>query len=337
VVGPEHHRGLTGGFPGTQRIDVFAYCEEMADAWGRRRAVAVTLAIELLLAGVVFGAARVSSPSLGPDYVDFSSPGAAMAAPAEAGFTWDCGRNESGHLSTANVVVTPGKPGSPHHVHDYLGNRSVDVGSTVDSLAGAATTCTNGDESSYYWPVLRTVREGESDHGGAIQVAASVTLTYYANPRGPVLPMPRFLRGAVGDAYAVTNGGALAAPVWSCEGAGSRRTLNYPICAQGRRVLRVFDFPSCWDGRRIDSTGHRRHLVFPQPGGGCPLGTFAVPRLEIVVAYDIPRGTRYRIDSFDEQRHSPRTDHAFFVNLMPDALMEHVADCLNSVAGRREC
>nr|BFE77047.1 hypothetical protein GCM10020092_103480 [Actinoplanes digitatis] len=72
--------------------------------------------------------------------------------------------------------------------------------------------------------------------------------------------------------------------------------------------------------------------MFPAPGGGCPISTFAVPHLRIVVAYDIAKGTRYRIDSFEAQRHSPLTDHAFFVNLMPSALMREIVRCLN--AGR---
>jgi hypothetical protein len=302
----------------------------MADAWSRRRAVALTLAIELLLAGAVFGAARVTSPPLGPDYVDIAAVPAGAAPAAVASYSWDCGRNEIGHRNTANIVVTPRKAGAIHHVHDYIGNLSVAVGSTVESLPGGGTTCANGDESTYYWPVLRTVRDGDSPHGGPIQVAASVTLTWYGNSREPVLPMPRMLRGAVGDAYAMTDGGALAAPVWSCQGSESRRTLRYPICDAGKRVLRIFDFPSCWDGRRVDSKGHRQQLVYPEAGGGCPISTFAVPRLEIVVGYDIPRGTRYRIDAFDNQRHSPRTDHAFFVNLMPDALGERIAAGLNA-------
>ena len=303
----------------------------MADAWGRRRAVALTLAIEIVLAGVVIGAARVTSPQLGSDYVDIAAvPVAEQPVAAPGSYTWDCGRNEIGHRNTANLVVTPGRPGPVHHVHDYVGNRSVTASSTVESLAGAPTTCRNGDRSTYYWPVLRV--GGAGGHGGAIQVPAAVTLKFHGNSRTPVVPMPRLLRGAVGGAYAFTNGGAQAAPVWSCSGAPDRRTLRYPVCPAGERVLRVFDFPSCWDGRRADSEGHRKHLVFPEPGGGCPVGTFPVPRLELTVAYDVPRGARYRIDTFDDQRHSPRTDHAFFVNLMPAGLMEQIARCLN--AGR---
>ncbi|MEV4637793.1 DUF1996 domain-containing protein [Actinoplanes sp. NPDC049548] len=296
----------------------------MADAWGRRPVVAVTLAIEIVLAGVAIGAARATTPDLGPDYVAIKNVTPAPAAPATFSYAWDCGHNEAGHRNTANIVVTPGRPGPPHHVHEYVGNLAVGVASTVDDLSGGPTTCRNGDRSTYYWPVLRT---------DTVQVPTSVTLTFYGNSRSPVVQMPRLLRGTVGDARAFTNGGARASPVWSCSGEERRRSLRYPICRTGERVLRIFDFPSCWDGRRVDAPDHRAQLIQPQPGGGCPESTFAVPRLEIVVAYALPRGTPYRIDSFDDERHSPRTDHAFFVNLMPDALMNAVVECLNTGRG----
>lgn len=302
-------------------------------AEGRRRAAAWALAIELLLAGVAIAAGLLRRPDLGADYVDIDR---VAAVPEDAGpgaYSWDCGRNANGHRNTGNVVVTPGRTGPVHHLHDYLGNLSVEIRSTVPSLVGGGTTCTNGDESTYYWPVLRTVGPEDGPHGGTIQVAASVSFTYLGNPRGPVVEMPRFLRGAVGDAYAVTNGGARASAVWSCSGSPERRALRYVVCPRGERVLRVFDFPSCWDGRRVDSDDHRRHLVLPAPGGGCPISTFAVPRLRIVAAYDIAPGTRYRIDAFDAQRHSPLTDHALFVNLMPDALMSEIVRCLNAGRG----
>ena len=48
------------------------------------------------------------------------------------------------------------------------------------------------------------------------------------------------------------------------------------------------------------------------------------------VAYDVPTGRPYAIDSFPEQEHDPRTDHAMFVNVMPVELMDRVTTCLNS-------
>jgi hypothetical protein len=279
-------------------------------------------------AGVWWVAAR-SAPG-DPNYLDIGAAGPAAVQPATSSYSWSCGRNEERHLNTANFVVTPGVPGPEHHVHDYVGNVSTDVDSTDNSLAAAGTTCANGDRSTYYWPVLRTgARAGTAEHG-TIQTAAAVTLTVYGNPSSPVVAMPRLLRGATGDARAATTPSNLARPSWTCSGTPQRRTDRYPLCPRGDQVMRVFDFPSCWDGRRVDSADHRAHLGFPAAGGACPEGTFAVPRLRITLAYARPPGTRYAIDGFPEQRNSPVTDHAFFVNLMPDPLMARVVRCLNT-------
>ncbi|MEV4629397.1 DUF1996 domain-containing protein [Micromonospora sp. NPDC049523] len=332
----------------------------MTKAVAARRG-ALALALALVVIGAVFGvrvAADAGSPApsaaalLGPDYVDIRTVRGGGAEPAPVAgaatgtYSWDCGRNEIGHRNTANVVVVPGMPGPVHHVHDYVGNLSTDVSSTVDSLAGGGTTCANGDESTYYWPVLRTLPAAQAEHtaghpGGApgapvtehageIQLPVSLTLTFHGNPRTQVIPMPSLLRATMGDAVAITNGGARAQATWTCSDTPQLRTTRYPVCAAGQRVTRVFDFPSCWDGRQVDSTDHRQHLVFPVAGGGCPVATFAVPRLRLVATYDLPAGTRYRIDAFDGQRNSPLTDHAFFVNLMPEPVMAQVVRCLNA-------
>ncbi|MFI6761185.1 DUF1996 domain-containing protein [Micromonospora sp. NPDC050417] len=326
----------------------------------RRSTLALVLA--LVVIGVGFGlrtAADAGSPPpsaaalLGPDYVDIATVPGGQVDPdpvpgaATGTYTWDCGRNANGHRNTANVVVVPGMPGPVHHVHDYVGNLSTDVDSTVDSLVGGDTTCANGDKSTYYWPVLRTLPDGHGEHAaptvgqgaqpgapvehlGEIQLPVSFTLTFYGNPRTPVIPMPSLLRATMGDAVAITNGGARARATWTCSDTPDRRTTRYPVCGPGRQVVRVFDFPSCWDGRRLDSADHRQHLVFPVAGGGCPVATFAVPRLRLVASYDLPPGTRYQIDAFDGQHNSPLTDHAFFVNLFPAPLMAQVVRCLNA-------
>ncbi|GLI01417.1 hypothetical protein Pa4123_66930 [Phytohabitans aurantiacus] len=242
-------------------------------------------------------------------------------------FTWSCGRNLEGHRNTANYVVAPGVPGPPHHVHDYVGNLSTGLDSTDATLAAADTTCTNGDKSTYYWPVLRKGVRADTGHG-EIEVPLSVTLTAYPDPNSEVVAMPRLMRATTGDARAATHDTGLARPTWTCAGGGSLGT-RYPLCPRGARVLRVFDFPSCWDGRRVDSPDHRAHLVFPGQQG-CPSGTFAVPRLRLVVAYSRPDGDRFAIDGFPDQRGNPVTDHAFLVNLMSEKLMTRIVKCLNT-------
>jgi hypothetical protein len=212
-----------------------------------------------------------------------------------------------------------------------VGNLSTDATSTDASLAAAPTTCRNGDRSSYYWPVLR--RSGGGEHGPILR-PASVLVEFRGNPYSPVVAMPRFLRIITGDPEALTaKPPRQTRTAWSCSGSTDRHTDHYPLCPAGTLLLRVFDFPSCWDGRHTDSPTHRSHVTFPAANGVCAGDSYPVPALHLEVAYDLPAETRVVVDSFPEQKHSPRTDHAGFVNVMTDAQMAAVVDCLN--AGRR--
>jgi uncharacterized protein DUF1996 len=294
-----------------------------------RTAIAAVLAVELALVAVSAALGAWSDAGPPPAYVDIRVvPARPVAAPAGS-YSWSCGRNAEGHRNSANVVVGPGSTGHVHHLHDYVGNRAVDARTVLDRLPGGPTTCGNGDASTYFWPVLRL------DGGrGAVQTPAAVTLTYHAATAQPVVAPPPLLRGTVGDAFAVTNGGARAVATWSCAGTPERRTTRYPVCPAGDRVTRTYDFPSCWDGRRLDSPNHRAHLGFPGPDRLCPHGTFAVPALRVTVAYALPPDARYAIDAFPGQRNDPSTDHAFFVNAAPAPVLAEVVRCLNA---RRDC
>ena len=286
--------------------------------------LAAALAVEtVLLAGALTAGGWAASP--GPDRQDIADAPPAGTVPAGPGrYVFDCGTNTEGHRNTANVVVTPGVLGPEHHVHDYVGNLSTDLDSTDESLLRAPTSCTNGDLSSVYWPVLRAGGEHS-----AIRTASSVRMEYLAAAAGPVVAPPRGLRAMTGDARAET-GGTSGIRAWTCEGAEDRRTDRYPRCPPGAEVRRVFEFPSCWDGLHTDSAGHRRHLRFPEPGGSCRRGTFAVPRLRVTVGYQVTGD--FTVDAFPEQHRSPRTDHGIAIMLAPDRLMTTIVDCLN--AGR---
>ncbi|AXK33347.1 DUF1996 domain-containing protein [Streptomyces armeniacus] len=104
------------------------------------------------------------------DFVDITTVQPNAPAPEEGenassgSFTTECGRNENGHFNSDNVIAAPGVANGAHHVHDYVGNVSTDAFSTDESLAAADTTCENGDLSSHYWPVLRSLN-GAQDQG----------------------------------------------------------------------------------------------------------------------------------------------------------------------------
>ncbi|GAA4527782.1 DUF1996 domain-containing protein [Amycolatopsis samaneae] len=80
-------------------------------------------------------------------------------------FTVDCGRNEEGHFNPDNFIAQPGIRNGAQHLHDYVGNLSTNADSTDESLLAAGTTCKNGDQSTYFWPVVR-IDTGDENDGG---------------------------------------------------------------------------------------------------------------------------------------------------------------------------
>ncbi|MFI6099654.1 DUF1996 domain-containing protein [Lentzea sp. NPDC051213] len=251
----------------------------------------------------------------------------------------DCGTNADRHLNADNPVVSPGIPFGAHHTHEYVGNKSADAMSTNASLAAAPSTCEKNDLSSYYWPVLRLTdgaghdahADGGGLHGntGEVLRPKSVEIRYEGNPVSAVLPMPRFLRLITGDPMAFTNGyGEKVRAQWGCADRPGRYTTKYPLCGNAT-TLRGYEFASCWDGSNTDSASHRTHVVFPLASGGCPAKTFPIPRLRVTIGYDIPAGRPFAIDSFPEELRDPATDHAMFINVMPEVLMTELVGHLN--------
>ncbi|WP_046776573.1 DUF1996 domain-containing protein [Streptomyces yangpuensis] len=260
-------------------------------------------------------------------------------------FSVQCGRNENKHFNPDNVIVAPGVSNGAHHMHDYVGNVSTDAFSTNDSLARAGTTCNNGDQSTYYWPVLR-LRDGKAERDakapgggqdgnvGTILQPKQVTIDFKGNPTGKVTAMPRFLRIITGDAKAFSNGNANANASWSCTGFEDRQLKDkYPICPKGSDVVRTFTFQSCWDGRNADSANHRTHVAFADNNGRCKNGFKPIPQLVQRIVYGVSPGARFAVDSFPEQLHKPVTDHGDFINVMSNGLMNKAVSCINE--GRR--
>ncbi|MFF7484586.1 DUF1996 domain-containing protein [Streptomyces luteogriseus] len=266
---------------------------------------------------------------------------------SKGAFKTRCGVNAEGRHNSDNVIVAPGVGNGAHHTHDYVGAIGVDAFTTDDTLAAADTTCTNGDRSTYYWPVLRD-RGGieQADAGkpgggaegntGKILTPTSASLTFVGSPTTKVVAMPRFLRIITGDAKANANGGANANAAWSCTGFENRVQLKdkYPICPAGSEVVRTERFQSCWDGRNTDSANHRSHVAFADARGRCPAGFKAVPQLVQRLTYSgLAGSTAFAVDSFPESLHKPITDHGDFINAMPERLMKQAVSCINS--GRR--
>jgi hypothetical protein len=303
--------------------------------------------LRMMLLSVALVAAACSAEGAVPaagQYIPIEQvPIAAVPTPgpdeSSGSYASSCGRNAERHVNADNVLISPGVRNGAHHTHEYVGNTTTDAFSTSESLAAGDTTCSDGDLSAYFWPVLRLTdtaghdehAEGGGVHGntGLVIEPKSVDVTFHGSPVSPVVPMPRFLRMITGNPSAATSAGLNANAKWSCGGYLDRVTMKYPRCPEGHEVVRTFDFPSCWDGRNIDSASHRDHTVFPGSNGACPPQTFPIPRLRLTATYDVPHGRPYAVDSFPEEHRDPMTDHAMFVNVFPDDLMSQVTACVN--------
>ncbi|WP_371645466.1 MULTISPECIES: DUF1996 domain-containing protein [unclassified Streptomyces] len=303
------------------------------------------------------GAAAQAAPQAkgGPARSDFVAIGnvkpnvrkpAAGGGASTGSLAVQCGRNENNHFNPDNVIVAPGVSNGAHHMHDYVGNKITDAFSTNNSLAAAGTTCTNGDQSAYYWPVLR-LRDGKTEKDakapgggqdaniGTILKPKQVTIEFKGSPVSKVTAMPRFMRIITGDAKALTNGNGNANASWSCTGFENRQLKDkYPVCPKGSDVVRTFNFQSCWDGKNIDSANHRTHVAFADANGNCKKGFKAIPQLVQRIVYSVPAGSQFAVDSFPEQLHKPATDHGDFINVMSNGLMANAVNCIN---GGRAC
>ena len=272
--------------------------------------------------------------------VDPGSEGDGGRFSAAGTFRVDCGTNADGsHRNSDNIVLGPGKRNAAQHVHDYVGTTATTFASSDEELRSTSTTCTNGDHSTYYWPVIRDLNStgpdafddggGLDGNFGSVLPAASVDLTFHGNPTDDVVAAPQGLRLATGDAKAGTNGEANANAQWTCTGFEDRTTTRYPLCPQGSSLVRILDFPSCWDGENTDSDDHRSHVAFPEEDGTCDGGTVPIPALRMTLTYDRPDGRAFALDSFPDQQHDPVTDHASSINLMPSRLMDRAVGCIN--------
>ncbi|MGW4130928.1 DUF1996 domain-containing protein [Amycolatopsis japonica] len=263
-----------------------------------------------------------------------AKPTVPAAAPRTGAATgtrrFECGRNVEGIHNSDNLITQPGVAGGAHHLHDYVGNMPTNAFSTEQTLALAPTTCEDGDRSTYYWPVLRLRSEHGHQDPTTVVTPSSVLVQYRGNATTKVFAMPPFLRMMVGNPRAYTQPSLTTASAnWTCSGSRDRTTVLYPRCPAGQQVVRVFDFPNCWKGDGKDSANHRSHMEYPMATGACPASTVPVPQLHLEVGYALPADVDYYLDTLPSEQGSSSTDHADFINVMPDALMADLVRCLN--------
>jgi hypothetical protein len=152
--------------------------------WGDSKAARYTLAAAMLAATGALTVAFVSSGGRGSadaatnlaDYLPIEKVAPNVVKPqpgpgaAKGRFTVDCGTNGNGKFSPDNPVAQPGIKNGAEHVHDFVGNLAITADSSNDDLNASGTTCTNGDKSSYFWPVVR-IDKSVRANGDAVRQA----------------------------------------------------------------------------------------------------------------------------------------------------------------------
>lgn len=263
------------------------------------RSALVLLILATVGASVVFGATQVAA-----------SP-AAPSAEAKGVFIVNC---PFSHRKQVDPIVNPGTPSA--HMHDFMGNRSIDSTSTFASASAAATTCAlSGDRAGYWSPSL------VAPNGSFVAVRRA--LVYYRNnptKYGTTTAFPpnfRLIAGGVG--VGPPNAG------WSCEQDASSMQATPVSCGSGLMVLHV-KFPNCWDGVNTDSQNHRSHVVYPS-SSGCPSShPVKVPEIFLHVRYAPgASGSAYRLSDGTQ---SPHAD--FWNTWQQPSLVQKINECLRA-------
>jgi hypothetical protein len=217
----------------------------------------------------------LSAPSAGPAAI----VQAREPFPGGPHFVLGCGFS---HRNNDDPIVFPGHPGHSHN-HTYIGNFSVDSGTTPASLLGGRTSCEFDADSSAYWaPTL---------YAGRRAVVPIAGFVYYVKRTSTdVVPHPAGLEMIAGNA-AARGPQRKEIAAWSCaELGGGPRFAVIPACARNHLVQVQITFPSCWNGTATDSPDHKRHMAYAS-AGRCPAShPVALPTVVLILLYPELRG-----------------------------------------------
>jgi hypothetical protein len=228
------------------------------------------------------------------------------------------------HRAPDDPIVSPEKPGASHD-HSFVGNRTTNAFSTLDSLLGGRTTCRRSGETAAYWmPTLYV--------DGSAVAPTEATIYYRRRTLKSVTAPPAGFKMIAGDSMASAPQGQ-GVTFWNCGLAVNLPASSAPpACPAGRgSALRLHvTFPSCWNGVSLDSPNHKQHVAYPM-NGRCPSGyDVAIPQISLIYRYPVTGSHGFALASG-----SVYSAHADFFNAWDqNALAGLVDSCLN---GLRHC
>jgi hypothetical protein len=230
-------------------------------------------------------------------------------------------------------IVYPREEGQAAHTHAFMGSKSVNSDSTVDSLSAAASTCqTPQDHSAYWFPALESGKDNK-----IINPVGPQTIYYKSGiyDYQAVQPFPKGLRFEVGNPMATTaqfeqSRGTVEG--WECG--NSFYHFTFPAsCPAGSELDIRYQAPSCWDGVHLDGPNHESNMAYPihnaQGRAVCPPGyPVAVPMLEFKMAFPVS-GDLAAMDLHLASGPASTWHYDFFDAWNPTVLSDLVKHCIN--------
>jgi hypothetical protein len=226
------------------------------------------------------------------------------------------------HSSNDDPIVFPAQPGRSHQ-HTFVGNRTTNAFSTVESLLAGASTCDRAGHTAAYWMPSLVVN-------GSTVMPRGATVYYRRRTLDPVRAFPPGFRMIAGDAAATQPQGRMIT-FWNCGPAhGIGPSAAVPSCPPGRATtLRLHvTFPSCWDGNGLDGPDHKSHVRYPTRGRCPATHPLAMPAISLIYRYpQLPAGAAVSLSSGGQF-----SAHADFFNAWNQATLQSLVDgCLNAL------
>ena len=214
--------------------------------------------------------------------------------------------SSGGPLNYDDAILYPGIFGGSPHLHENVGNKTINAASTHETLLAAGdSTCSNAlNRSAYWWPALL---RGD---GKSVIRADFAALYYKRLPSGPSC-FALAAKGCVGipDGLRYLSGFDMkrmgevqpenATYSFRCIEEGRpqehRKLIGEAVkdCGGAGRVWAQVDFGNCWNGQ-LDSPDHRKHVAFGGYGDWgyyrCPTShPYAIPQLAQIIQFTIEK------------------------------------------------
>lgn len=217
---------------------------------------------------------------------------------------------QAGQLNWDDPIVYPGKIGGSPHLHQWFGNSGGNGDSTYHSLRSSGRSSCMGplNRSAYWMPAML-------DGRGNVVRPDWISIYYKRVPsRAPECgeggrncrALPRGLRYVFG--FDMLRMGEKQPENmnyhWKCltpentYRGGLEFRFDKLDCPPGNALMVTLFSPDCWDGTRLDSVGHRSHIVYPvqslYTGAlSCPRShPIILPQFTIGAVYNIAAGER---------------------------------------------